>query len=73
MNDIYIYKVPNLPGHIRGLVTEIEGDYIIILRDDMDRPAALSTLQHELKHVKECDLRSECYAGQIEARTHGNT
>ena len=66
MNDIYIYKVPNLPGRIRGLVTEIDGDYIIILRDDMDQPAALSTLQHELKHIKECDLRSECYAGYIE-------
>lgn len=73
MNDTYIYKVPNLPGHIRGLVTEIEDDYIVILRDDMDRPATLLTLQHELKHIKECDLRSECYADQIEVRAHRTT
>jgi hypothetical protein len=73
MDSVIVQRVSCLPGGVKGLTFTDEGDYIILIRDDLSKEDAMRVYLHELSHIQNYDFESPEEAGQIEARTHRST
>lgn len=73
MDSVIVQRVSCLPGGVKGLTFTDEGDYIILIRDDLSREDAMRVYLHEMSHIQNYDFESFEEAGQIEARAHRTT
>ena len=60
----------NLPFHIKGFVTEFEGETIIFLNSRLTREANTNTFLHELEHINHHDLDNDIQVDLIEYLRH---
>lgn len=51
--------VCELPPHVKGMVTEKDGDIIILINEALSERAKIRALIHEVRHLKRRDMRSE--------------
>lgn len=67
-NDCWVTVTPILPGAIKGATAEdSEGTSIVLINACLSDDAKRETYEHECKHIRNGDIRSERKAHEIEA------
>lgn len=65
-----IVKLIDLPYHVKGFVSRVDGEDIIILNSRLSHEANVETYKHELEHIAQNDLTSDCEVNVIECIRH---
>lgn len=64
--EIYVYRA-DLPARIKGFTrANPDGSYTVIVNDNYDRKVQCAAYRHELSHIVNRDLESECSVSDLE-------
>lgn len=71
MGDVFFYRVP-LPGGVRGATILRNGDYIVLINENLREETQIKAVEHELRHIAKEHFFNERPAVENEREAAGD-